>query len=74
MVRQHVFIKYFSQMPGFVGAGCQPSITHIEVAKEWTSTVHREDKHDFSLMVISFGSFMHTKMDISWDRFHICQW
>ena len=27
---------------------------HNDVAKGWTSTVHRQDKHDFSLIMIEF--------------------
>ena len=38
--------------PGFVGGGSQPCITHNDVAKGWTSTVHRQDKHGFSLIMI----------------------
>ena len=33
---------------------CEPCITHNDVAKGWTSTVHRQDKHDFSLIMIEF--------------------
>ena len=63
-----VVIKYYSQTPGFAGGDCQPCITHIEVAEEWTSTVHREDKHDFSLIVISeFQLVSANQDDISWD-------
>ena len=41
-------------LPGFVGGGSLPCITHNDVAKGWTSTVHRQDKHDFSLIMIEF--------------------
>ena len=69
-----VVIKYYSQTPGFAGGGCQPCITRIEVNEEWTNTVHREDKHDFSLIVISEFQLVSTHQDdISWDRCHICQ-
>ena len=36
-------------LPGFVGGGSLPCITHNDVAKGWT--VHRQDKHDFSLIM-----------------------
>ena len=63
-----VVIKYYSQTPCFSGGGCQPCITHIEVAEEWTSTLHREDKHDFSLILISeFQLVSANQDDISWD-------
>ena len=32
-------------LPGFVGGGSWPCITHNDVANGWTSTVHRQDKH-----------------------------
>ena len=40
--------------PGFVGSGSWLCITHNDVVKGWTSTVHRQDKHDLSLIMIEF--------------------
>ena len=57
--------------PGFVGGGSQRCITHNEVAKGWTSTFHRQDKHDFSLIVIEF-QLVSTHQDGN-DRCHIYQ-
>ena len=51
-VKQHVVIKYYSQALLVVVLSLA-----LPIAKGWTNTVHRQDKHDFSLIMIEFKLF-----------------